>query len=216
MTVRIIIADDHQLLRSGLTALLRDVPDVEVVAEAGDGASAIALCEELKPDLLIMDLVMPVMSGLEALTHLSEHQPEVRVLVLSMHVGEEHVLRALKLGAAGYLVKDAAPEELLLAIRAVMIGKNWLSSAVSKHVIDGYIARNSSEGPQDLISQLTQRQHQVLKLIAEGVTTRDISAQLGLSVKTVETYRQQIMERLNIHDIASLTRFAVRHGIVPL
>jgi DNA-binding NarL/FixJ family response regulator len=213
MSIRIVIADDHQLLRAGITALLRDIPDVEVLGEAADGATAVQLAMELKPDILFLDLVMPGMSGLEALARINETLPEVRVIVLSMHSSEEHVLRALRLGAVGYMLKDVAPEELGLAIRAVMSGENWLSAAVSKKVIAGYVARNNTEESFD---SLTSRQHQVLKLLAEGVPTKEIGTQLNLSVKTIETYRAQIMERLDIHDVPGLVRYAVRHGIVPL
>jgi DNA-binding NarL/FixJ family response regulator len=213
MSIRIVIADDHQLLRAGIASLLRDIADVEVIGEAADGAQALRLAEELKPDILFLDLVMPRMSGLEALVTLNERMPEVRVIVLSMHASEEHVLRALRLGAAGYMLKDVAPEELGLAIRAVMAGENWLSAAVSKKVIAGYVARTNGEEALDL---LTARQHQVLKLLAQGVSTKDIGTQLSLSIKTIETYRAQIMERLDIHDIPGLVRYAVRQGIVPL
>lgn len=212
MSIRVVIADDHQLLRAGISALLRDIPDVEVLGEAADGAAAVRLAGELKPDILFLDLVMPGMSGLEALASINETLPEVRIIVLSMHSSEEHVLRALRLGAAGYMLKDVAPEELGLAIRAVMSGENWLSAAVSKKVIAGYVARNNEE----TFDSLTSRQHQVLKLLAQGTPTKEISTQLNLSVKTIETYRAQIMERLDIHDVPGLVRYAVRHGIVPL
>jgi DNA-binding NarL/FixJ family response regulator len=213
MSIRIVIADDHQLLRAGIAALLRDLPDVEVIGEAADGTQAVHLAQELKPDILFLDLVMPGKSGLEALATLNEAVPELRVIVLSMHASEEHVLRALRLGAAGYMLKDVAPEELGLAIRAVMAGENWLSAAVSKKVIATYVARNNGE---EMLDSLTKRQHQVLKLLARGASTKGISTQLNLSVKTIETYRAQIMARLDIHDLPGLVRYAVRHGIVPL
>jgi len=214
MTIRVVIVDDHQLLRAGIAALLRDIPDVEVMGEAADGAAAIRLAHELKPDILFLDLVMPGTSGLDALASINESLPEVQVIVLSMHSSEEHVLRALRLGAAGYMLKDVAPEELGLAIHAVMAGETWLSAAISKKVIAGYVARNSGE--DIMLDSLTVRQHQVLKLIAHGVPTKEISTQLNLSVKTIETYRAQIMERLDIRDVPGLVRYAVRHGIVPL
>ncbi len=213
MSIRVVIADDHQLLRAGLTALLRDIPGVDVMGEAADGAEAIRLAHALNPDILFLDLVMPGTSGLDALASINESLPEIRVIVLSMHSSEEHVLRALRLGAAGYMLKDVAPEELGLAIKAVMAGESWLSAAVSKKVIAGYVARNKGE---EMLDSLTTRQQQVLKLIAQGVPTKGIGTQLNLSVKTIETYRAQIMDRLDIHDIPGLVRYAVRHGIVPL
>jgi DNA-binding NarL/FixJ family response regulator len=209
----VVLVDDHQLVRAGIGALLRELPDVDVVGEGADGESAIRLAQELIPDVLFLDLVMPGMSGLVALERIIGQQPDLKVIILSMHSSEEHVVRALQLGAAGYMLKDVAPEELPLALNAVMNGDTWLSSAISRTAIAEYVDRTAHEAPHDT---LTARQEQVLRLIAGGHSTRDIGAQLDLSVKTIETFRAQIMERLDIHDVAGLVRYAIRQGIVPL
>jgi DNA-binding NarL/FixJ family response regulator len=209
----VVLVDDHQLVRAGIGALLRELPDVDVVGEGADGESAIRLAQELIPDVLFLDLVMPGMSGLVALERIIGQQPDLKVIILSMHSSEEHVVRALQLGAAGYMLKDVAPEELPLALNAVMNGDTWLSSAISRTAIAEYVERTAHEAPHDT---LTARQEQVLRLIAGGHSTRDIGAQLDLSVKTIETFRAQIMERLDIHDVAGLVRYAIRQGIVLL
>jgi DNA-binding NarL/FixJ family response regulator len=213
MSTRIVIADDHQLVRAGIVALLSDIPDVEVVGEASDGVEALELVAECKPDMLVLDIAMPGMSGLDVLAKINETQPHVNVIILSMHDSAEHVLRALKLGAVGYLLKDALPGELAQAISAVNKGNTWLSSAISKTVISGYLGRSGHEAS---VPQLTIRQKQVLKMIVEGQSTKQISSTLDLSIKTIETYRAQIMDRLDIHDIPGLVRYAIREGIIPL
>lgn len=213
MSTRVVVADDHQLVRAGIATLLGDIPGVEVVGEASDGSEAVKMVFELTPDILFLDLAMPGMSGFEALTKINESQPGLRVIILSMHDSEEHVLRALKLGAVGFMLKDAAPEELAQAIKAVNMGNTWLSSAVSKTVISSYLGRSGNEGS---LSPLTARQSQVLKMIAEGCSTKQISVTLNLSIKTIETYRIQIMDKLDIHDIPGLVRYAIRQNIIPL
>ena len=213
MPTRVVLVDDHQLVRAGLGALLRQLPDIDVVGEGSDGEAAICLAQELAPDVLFLDLVMPEMSGLVALERIIGQQTELKVIILSMHGSEEHVVRALQLGAAGFMLKDSAPEELPAALKAVMRGETWLSSAISREVIAGYLKRTASELPPDM---LTPRQRQVVGLIAKGHGTRDIAAQLGVSVKTVETFRAQIMDRLATYDVAGLVRYAIRHGIVQL
>lgn len=214
MGTRVVVADDHLLVRAGITTLLGDIHDVEVVGEASDGAEAVKRVAELNPDILFLDLTMPGMSGFEVLAHVNEAQPGVRIVILSMHDTPEHVLRALKLGASGYMLKDVFPDELAQAIRAVNKGDTWLSSAISKTVVAGYLGRSDNEGA--VLPQLTTRQSQVLKMIAEGHSTKQISSDLNLSIKTIETYRAQIMDKLDIHDVAGLVRYAIRHGISPL
>lgn len=214
MGTRVVVADDHLLVRAGITTLLEDIPDVDVVGEASNGADAVKRVAELSPDVLFLDLTMPGMSGFEVLAQINESHPGVRVVILSMHDTAEHVLRALKLGASGYMLKDVFPDELAQAIRAVNKGDTWLSSAISKTVVAGYLGRNAGE--ETVLPQLTTRQSQVLKMIAEGHSTKHISSDLSLSVKTIETYRAQIMEKLDIHDVAGLVRYAIRQGISPL
>jgi DNA-binding NarL/FixJ family response regulator len=212
MTIRVAVVDDHTLVRAGIVALLLEIPGVEVVAEGADGAAARRLVSEHHPDILFLDLAMPGVSGLDALTDIHGAQSGVKVIVLSMHDSEEYVLRALRDGASGYLLKDVAPQELAQAIHAVMRGETWLSRPVSEKVIHGYIAR-AAEKPGEL---LTERQVEVLTLIAEGLGTREIAERLGVSIKTIETYRAQLMSRLDIHDVAGLVKYAIRHSLTTL
>lgn len=214
MPTRIVLIDDHRLVRAGIAALLRDLPGVTVIGEGASGAEAIELVGSLEPEVLFLDLVMPGMSGLDVLPRINESHPELKVIVLSMHASEEHVVRALQLGAVGYMLKDGAPTELAQALETVAKGEIWLSPTISRRVITDYLRRTTERDPP--LDTLTQRQRQVLAGIAEGFGTREISAQLGLSIKTVETYRTQIMLRLDIHDVAGLVRYAIRHGVVPL
>lgn len=214
MPTRIVLIDDHRLVRAGIAALLRDLPGVTVIGEGASGAEAIELVSTLEPEVLFLDLVMPGMSGLDVLPRINESHPELKVIVLSMHASEEHVVRALQLGAVGYMLKDGAPTELAQALETVAKGEIWLSPSISRRVITDYLRRTTERDPP--LDTLTQRQRQVLAGIAEGFGTREISAQLGLSIKTVETYRTQIMLRLDIHDVAGLVRYAIRHGVVPL
>jgi DNA-binding NarL/FixJ family response regulator len=215
--IRIVLADDHQLLRAGLRLLLAGLPGIEIVGEAGDGVEALALCEALHPDIVLMDIAMPRMNGLDALEAIRERDLAQHVIILSMLASEEHVLRALSLGAAGYVLKDAAPAELELAISAVLRGENWLSPPISRQVVDAYLTRVSETvAPRQPLSGLTPRQLEVLRLIAEGKSTKEIAFTLELSVKTIETYRTQIMDKLALQDIPGLVRYAIRHGIIPL
>jgi len=210
--LRVLLVDDHALVRAGMRSLLQDLPDVEVVAEAGDGAEALAAAERERPDVVLMDIAMKGMNGLEAAARLRERLPGVKVIILSMHTSEEYVLLALRAGAAAYLIKDSATSELELALKCVMRGETYLSPAISRQVVDGYVQRvGASAGPEPL----TPRQREVLKRIAEGRSTKEIAFELNLSVKTVETHRAQIMERLGIRDVAGLVRYAMRAGLVP-
>jgi DNA-binding NarL/FixJ family response regulator len=210
--IRVLLADDHALVRAGIRSLLNAMNEVEVVAEASSGEEAIELVASSRPDVVLMDIAMRGITGLEAAARMRERNPEVRVVILSMHSGEEYVLQALRAGAAGYLLKDAATGELELALRSVMRGESWLSPAVSRQVVEGYVQRAGSEQATDV---LTARQREVLRLVAGGKSTKEIAFLLNLSVKTVETHRAQIMERLNIRDVAGLVRYALRTGLVP-
>jgi DNA-binding NarL/FixJ family response regulator len=210
--LRVLLVDDHALVRAGMRSLLQDIADIEVVGEASDGATALAVAERERPDVVLMDIAMKGMNGLEAAARLRERQPEAKIIILSMHTSEEYVLLALRAGAAAYLIKDSATSELELALKCVTRGETYLSPAISRQVVDGYVQRvGVGIGPDPL----TPRQRDVLKRIAEGRSTKEIAFELNLSVKTVETHRAQIMDRLGIRDVAGLVRYAMRAGLVP-
>ena len=212
MSIRVLLADDHTLVRAGIRGLLQGLAGVEVVGEAGDGHEALRLAESLHPDVALLDVGMPGLNGLEVAGRLATQDAPIRVVILSMHTSEEYVLRALRAGCAGYLVKDSAVAELEIAVRAVARGETYLSPAVSKRVVDDYVSRTGgSENPLDA---LTPRQREILQLAAEGYSSKEIAQRLNLSFKTVEAHRAQLMQRLGLHDLAGLVRFAVRVGLV--
>ena len=210
--VRVLLADDHVLVRAGIRALLEGLEGVAVVAEAGNGGEVLELARKHRPDIVLLDISMPGIGGLEASAQLKQELPEVRVVMLSMHANEEYVLQALRAGAVGYMLKDSATAELELALQAVMQGETYLSPPISRQVVEGYVQRVGAEQPA--ADHLTPRQRQVLQLIAEGLSTKEIAYRLELSVKTVETHRAQLMERLQIRDIAGLVKYAIRNGLV--
>jgi DNA-binding NarL/FixJ family response regulator len=213
-SMRVLLADDHTLVRAGLRKLLESMPDITVVGEAGDGLALLALAEELQPHLVLMDIAMPGLNGLEATARLVKSMPGIRVMILSMHQNEEYVRRALRHGAVAYLLKDSAPMELELAITAVLRGETYLSPAVSKGVLDDYVHRlREDDQPAE---HLSPRQREVLQLIAEGLSTKDIARRLDLSVKTVETHRTTLMRQLDVHEVTGLVRHALRLGLVTL
>jgi DNA-binding NarL/FixJ family response regulator len=214
MQIRVLLADDHKLVRAGIRSLLARLPDVEVIAEASDGREAIQLVEKNEPQIVLMDLAMPELNGLEATQHLTKTFPNVRVIILSIYADEEHVYQALCAGAAGYLLKGAATEELELAIRSVARGETYLSPPVSRPVINEYIRRTNAG--LNSRERLSPRQTQILKLIAEGKTTKQVALALAISVKTVETHRSALMMRVGVRDVAGLVRYAVRIGLVDL
>ncbi len=209
---RILLVDDHTLVRAGIHSLLKNIEGIEVVAEAGDGREALSLVRTHRPDVVLMDIAMPGLNGLEATARIAKKFPQVRVIILSMHVNEEYIIQALRAGAMGYMVKGADTSELEIAIKAVTRGETYLSPGVSKHVVTDYIQRISGEVTS--VELLTPRQREILQLIAEGYSTKKIAQTLRISVKTVETHRMQLMERLEIHDIAGLVRYAIRVGLV--
>ena len=209
----ILLADNHTLVRAGIRALLEQIPDVTVVAEAGDGREALKLVETHRPNLVLMDITMPVMNGLEATGRIVKEFPQTRVVMLSVHNDEEYVLQSLRAGAVGYLLKDAGRAELEIAVAAVARNETYLSPAVSRHVVGDYVRRIGG-GVEGRLESLTPRQREILQLIAEGKSTKEIASILDVSVKTVETHRAQLMERLDIHDVAGLVRYAIRNGIV--
>jgi DNA-binding NarL/FixJ family response regulator len=205
--MRVLLADDHRLVRAGLRSLLDAMPNVQVVAEATDGEEALKLLQQLRPDVALIDIAMPRMSGLAVLHQLAPAGIPTRVLLLSMYDNDEYVAEAIRAGASGYLVKDAAVEELGLALHALERGDIYLSPAISRKLAQAFSGGRASPG-------LTGRQTQVLRLIAQGQSSKEIARDLGLSIKTVETHRTQIMDRLEIRDLAGLVRYAIRSGIV--
>ena len=214
MSYTVLLADDHTLVRAGLRALLEGLPEVSAVLEASDGREAVAAIAEHRPAVVIMDIGMPGLNGLEAAAVVSRDYPATRTIMLSMHGTDAYVLQALRAGAAGYLLKDAAVAELPLALRAVLRGEIYISSAVSRVVVSGFLAGMAAADAQGPLDSLSGRQREILQLIAEGRSTKEIAFSLKLSVKTVETHRRQVMERLQIFDVPGLVRFAMRHGVI--
>ncbi|MEE4301304.1 MAG: response regulator transcription factor [Pseudomonadales bacterium] len=210
-TTRILLADDHALMRDGLRRLLERIEGVEVVAEADDGRAAVSGVRDHEPDLVLLDVALPALNGLDACAKITQRFPSVAVLILSMYSNEEYVLRALRNGARGYVLKSASSAELEVAIRSAMKGNRYLSPEVSGHVIDAFVGGERLESPMD---RLTVRQREILQLIAEGLTTREIAERLHLAAKTVETHRTNLMKQLDLHDVVSLVRFAIRNGLV--
>lgn len=207
--MKIPVADDHTLVRAGLISLIARLPEMEVVGEAADGRQALRMVRDLLPDMVLMDIAMPGLNGLEAAERIHGIHPQTKIIILSMHASEEYVAQALKAGASGYLLKDAATSELEMALKSVAAGQFYLSPAISRQVVDNYL-RGGPTG----VELLTPRQREILQLVAEGKSTRDIAETLHLSVKTVETHRAQLMERLDIHDVAGLIRYALRKGLI--
>ncbi|MDY6875976.1 MAG: response regulator transcription factor [Chloroflexota bacterium] len=212
--VRVLLAEDHHLVRQGLRALLERDSDIEVVGEAADGLEALHLIEEIQPDVVVMDITMPGLNGLEVLRRVRQRLPEVRVLMLSVHEGGAYVLRALQAGASGYLLKRSLSAELLLAIRAAQRGEVFLSPAVSQIIITRVLQGISPEEGKTPYDRLTPREREVFQLIAEGYTNQAIAHRLTISVRTVETHRAHLMDKLDIHDVAGLTRLAIQLGLV--
>lgn len=208
----IVLADDHELVRAGIRSILETFPSVRVEAEAGDGKEALDLARRLEPDILLLDITLPGLNGLEVAARIRKLGLGTRVLMLSMHSGPEYVARAIQSGAAGYLVKDSAVDELAAALESVLAGRRYLSDALDREVIQGFL--RSGESALEELAVLTPRQREILQLIAEGSSTRDIAERLHVSVKTVETHRAQLMSRLGIHDVPGLVRFAIRTGMI--
>ena len=212
--IRILLADDHALMRDGIAALLEKNSGIQIVGHANDGLEAIRMIETHHPTLILMDIGMTPLNGLDSTARITKEFPEIRVIILSMHANEEYVLQALRAGAAGYLLKDTKAEELIEAINAVISGKTYLSPKVSRHVIDNYV--RSTDAESSPLDQLTPRQREILRLIAEGKTNKEIAQLLKVSIKTVDTHRTLLMQRLDIHDVAGLVRFAIKMGIVSI
>ncbi len=218
-SIRTILADDHELVRAGIRALLQNIPEVDVVGEASNGEEALRLVASLQPDVALLDIAMPGLNGLETAARITTAFPNVRVIMLSMYADEEYVLQALRAGATGYLLKGARRPELELAVTAVVNGETYLSPAASKHVVGDFVQRatggtETKESEQRQAERLTPRQREILQLIAQGQTTKEMARTLSLSVKTVEMHRSQLMDRLGIHDVADLVRYAIRTGMI--
>jgi two-component system response regulator NreC len=211
---RIVIAEDHTILREGLRALLCADPNLEIVGEAGDGQTAIRCVGNLSPDLVLMDLSMPRMSGLEAVRDIKNRHPDTKIIVLTVHKTEEYVLSTLQAGADGYVLKDADHAELRLAIKNVMAGGRYLSPAISEKVINGYLGGKERLRAKSVLDTLTKREREILKLIAEGCKNREVADYLFISLKTVEKHRANLMKKLNLHNASALTAFAIEKGIV--
>ena len=208
----VVLADDHTLVRAGIRSLLETIAGVEVLAETGDGQEALDLVQQHEPDLLLLDVTLPGMNGLEVAERVRRLGARTRVLMLSMHAGPEYVASALRAGAVGYLIKDSAVAELEKALSTVALGREYLSESIDDEVVRRFL--ESETGPRSELAVLTPRQRQILQLIAEGLRTREIAARLHISIKTVETHRAQIMERLGISDVPGLVRLAIRAGLV--
>ncbi|MFQ6013847.1 MAG: response regulator [Anaerolineae bacterium] len=214
--IRVLLVDDHTILRDGIRVLLEAQPDIQVVGEAADGREAVLKTRQLRPHVVLMDIAMPRLSGLEATRQIKEENPEVAVLVLTMHDSEEYVGQILAAGASGYVIKRAAASELVSAIRAVNQGGAFLYPSISKMLVEDYLRRVEAGGEQDSYDGLTDREREVLQLIAEGYTNKEIAQILSVSVKTVQTHRSHIMEKLDMHDRVDLVKYAIRKGIIQL
>jgi len=215
MSIRIIIADDHKIVRNGLRSLIEKELDIEVIAEADNGRNAIRIALELAPDVVIMDIAMPDLNGIEATRQIIAALPGTKVIALSMHADKRYVMEMLKAGASGYVLKDNAYEELASAIRTVLGNRTYLSPQVAEIIIGDYV-KLAQTANDSVFSLLSAREREVLQLLAEGKSTARIAESLYISVKTVETYRQHIMEKLNIRSIAELTKYAIREGLTSL
>lgn len=211
--IRTLIADDHALVRAGIRALVERIDDIDVIAEAGEGEEALRMSRELKPDLILLDLTMPNGGGFQVLEQVTKELPAIRVIVLTVHEAGEYAMRALREGAAGFLPKSAASIELEQAINTVMRGEVYISPETSKRSMLDY---GKGVTKRDLLATLSPRQREVLRLIAEGLTTKQMAQAMEISVKTVESHRAQLMERLNIHDVASLVRYAITVGLIKV
>jgi len=212
--VRVLLADDHQLMRSGIRLMLEREPDMSVVGEASDGREAVALAKSLRPDIVIMDIGMPSLNGIEAAGQMTQENPALAIMIVSMHADETYVLRALKAGARGYLLKDSAEADLIKAVHVVARGKSFFSPAVSKVLLDDYVRKLKRSGTDDAYDLLTPREREVLQLVAEGKSNKEIANLLNLSVYTVESHRSNLMEKLNLRGLPELILYAVRKGII--
>lgn len=214
--IKVLLADDHTIVRKGLRSLLDEESGIEVVGEAEDGRETLEKVEALMPHVVLMDSTMPVLNGLEATRQIRKRFPAVKILVLTMHTNEVYIYQFLKAGASGYLVKQTAPQELVMAIQAVYQGGSFLSPSISKTVIDEYIRQVETTGIEDNYDTLTDREREIFQLLAEGFSNREIADKLVISLKTVGVHRLNLMHKLNIDNVTALTKYAIRRGIISL
>ncbi|HLI89311.1 MAG TPA: response regulator transcription factor [Ktedonobacteraceae bacterium] len=214
MSIRILLADDHTILRAGLKMMLNAQPDMEVVGEAQDGRQALQEAQRLQPDIILMDITMPDMNGIEATKQIKKELPDVKVLILTMHEHEEYVFQALRAGASGYMLKEAADTDLISALRIIQSGQFYLSPAAQSVMVGDYLQRVRTGEEKDSYSSLTEREREILKLVAEGYTNNQIAERLVISPKTVDTHRTHIMDKLNLHSRAELVKYAMRRGLL--
>lgn len=211
MKTSVFLVDDHRILRDGLKMLLEGQGDIVVCGEASDGRAAVKGAVETKPDVIVMDITMPELNGIDATQQILDQLPETHIIILSVHSDSEHIFRAFQAGAQGYLLKESAGEEVVTAVRTVQRGERYLSAKIANTVLDDYIRNRQTNSPLELLSE---REREVMQLTVEGNTSNEIAQRLGLSQKTVETYRSRIMEKLKVSDITSLVRFAIKHGLI--
>jgi DNA-binding NarL/FixJ family response regulator len=214
--IKILIADDHKMVREGLKALLSSQPDFTIIGEASDGHETVKKVKELEPDIVLMDISMPNLNGLEATRQIRRKFPKTKVLILTMHLNEEYIFQSLQLGASGYLLKENAAEDLISAIRSVQEGHSYLSPSISKAVIDAYLRKRITGKGGSPFEILTAREREILQMIAEGNTNKEIGKKLFISTKTVEAHRAHIMNKLDIHEVAKLVKFAIKNGLIDL
>ena len=213
MTIKVILADDHQIIRDGLGAILEKEADIQVVATAQDGREAIQKCLAQKPDVVVMDINMPLLNGIDAARQLHNLAPELKVVILSMHANKELIYQALRAGVKGYLLKATSAKELVIAIRAVGAGNRYLSNSIADTMIDDYVDQRQSRDDRSPIEQLSGREREVLQLVVEGKTSAEIGALLFLSISTINTYRSRIIKKLGVKDKTGLVKFALEHGL---
>lgn len=212
--IRVVLADDHSIVRMGLRSVIEGDPDVDVVGEAATGLEAVAVCHDLQPDVVVLDVAMPTLNGIDAIASIQKGSPGTRALILSMHSDESYVLRALGAGARGYLLKDSAEHDVLPAIHAVAAGASYLSPAIARTLLEDYVRSLRQRGLQDSYELLTERERQVLQLLAEGRANKEVAQVLNLAVSTVDSHRANLMQKLNLHSTAEIVLYAMRKRII--
>ena len=216
MSITVFLADDHAVVRDGLRVLLEAQPDIRVIGDAADGREAVSRVAQLRPDVVVIDVAMPELNGIEAARDIGEVCPSTQIIILSMHSTTEHIFRALQAGAGGYLLKESAGIEVVNAVRAVHAGRRYLSEKISDTLVDDYVRQRQAAEAKSPLARLSPREREVLQLVVEGKTSAEIADVLSLSVKTVETYRSRLMHKLAISDLPALVKFAIQHGLTPL